>query len=80
LSDAYRAECAEELARGLCEYFGVTYVRDTGEGITAIVFDQKIEGARLINGATMLPQRAIGDAIGGKVGWGATTKTATITK
>lgn len=28
LSEAYRSECAEELARGICEYFGVAYVRE----------------------------------------------------
>lgn len=26
-SEAYRAECAEELARGVCEYFGIPFVR-----------------------------------------------------
>lgn len=80
LSDAYRAECAEELARGVCEYFGVTYVREAREGITAIVFGQKIEGAKLIDGVTMLPLRAVGNAIGGKVSWDPNTQTARIDK
>jgi N-acetylmuramoyl-L-alanine amidase len=28
MSDAYRRECAEEIAKGICEYFGVAYVPD----------------------------------------------------
>ncbi|MBD2871417.1 N-acetylmuramoyl-L-alanine amidase family protein [Paenibacillus arenilitoris] len=31
LSGAYRAECAEELARGLCEYFNVPYIVEEAE-------------------------------------------------
>ncbi|TFE30848.1 N-acetylmuramoyl-L-alanine amidase family protein [Cohnella luojiensis] len=27
-SEAYRVECAEELARGVCEYFGLPFVRE----------------------------------------------------
>lgn len=32
-SEAYRAECAEELARGVCEYFGTIY-KEGGETMT----------------------------------------------
>ncbi len=32
LSDAYRAECARELAQGICEYFGVKYVEEQTTG------------------------------------------------
>ncbi|BBI32061.1 glycoside hydrolase domain-containing protein [Cohnella abietis] len=46
--------------------------------VTAIVFGQKIEGAKLIDGVMMLPLRAVGNAIGGKVTWDQQTKTATI--
>jgi len=48
--------------------------------VTAIVFGKKIEGARVIDGVTLLPLRAVGEAIGAKVGWDQATKTATLTK
>lgn len=31
LSDSFRQECAEEIAKGTCEYFGVEYVEDNIE-------------------------------------------------
>ncbi|WEK53308.1 MAG: DUF1906 domain-containing protein [Candidatus Cohnella colombiensis] len=48
--------------------------------ITAIVYGKKIEGAKLIDGVTMLPLRAVADAIGGKVTWDQASNTATISK
>ena len=33
-SEAYRAECAEELARGVCEYFGTIYKEGEEEAMT----------------------------------------------
>lgn len=55
-------------------------VKSVGKEVTAIVFGKQIEGAQLINGVTMLPLRAVGEAIGGKVSWDPDTLTATITK
>jgi len=34
MSDAYRSECAEEIARGICEYFGVIYVEESKEDVS----------------------------------------------
>lgn len=31
LSHAYRSECAKEIAKGICEYFGVQYIEDSGD-------------------------------------------------
>lgn len=35
-SDAFCLECAEEAAQGVCEYFGVTYVKPNGNSSTTI--------------------------------------------
>ncbi|WP_372663246.1 glycoside hydrolase domain-containing protein [Cohnella sp.] len=48
--------------------------------VTAIVFGKKIEGAKLIDGVTMLPLREVSNAIGGKVSWDPDTHTARIDK
>lgn len=53
-------------------------VKSVDKKVTAIVFGKQIEGAQLINGVTMLPLRADGEAIGGKVSWDQDTQTARI--
>ncbi|WP_373232087.1 N-acetylmuramoyl-L-alanine amidase [Cohnella sp.] len=88
-SEEYRAECAEELARGVCEYFGEAYKEEAArtpekEGkpldkVTVIVDGKQIADGVIISGSTYVPLRAVGEAIGAKVGWDNKTKTATLT-
>lgn len=87
-SEMYRAECAEELARGICEYLGGPFVPvaaaptkdDKSLDKAKVIIDGKqIADGVIINGSTYVPLRAVGDAIGAKVGWDNQTKTATLT-
>lgn len=87
LSDAYRAECAEELARGVCGYFGVTYVREVPTKIepvsdqVAIVVNGKLleQTGALKNGMTTVPIRAVAEALGASVKWDGESRTVHIT-
>jgi len=94
-SESYRAECAEELAKGICEYFGIAYVERKSEPsssnsqenkkpivsgeVNVVVDGKQIANGYLINNTTYVPLRAIGEAIDANVNWDQKTQTATIT-
>jgi N-acetylmuramoyl-L-alanine amidase len=88
LTDAYREECAEELARGICEYFGVVYVDENiepvkelpliGDTVKVLINDQEIADGYIIEGRAYIPVRAAGDALGMEVGWDPETKIASL--
>lgn len=48
--------------------------------VTVIVNDKKVDDGRLIDGITLVPLRAIGEALGAEVRWDNKTKTASLTK
>jgi len=89
LTEAYRAECAEELARGVCEYLGVTFVQENArpsnpapnnypevQGVVNLVVNGNDTGeGYIINGFTYVPVRTIGEALNIEVNWDGTTKT-----
>ncbi|MDQ0114341.1 N-acetylmuramoyl-L-alanine amidase [Paenibacillus harenae] len=89
LSDAYRTECAEELARGICELYGVAYVRpavtepaETMSDLISIRVNGKLLGLKgtLANGVTTVPVRAVAEALGLKVAWDGVTRTIDLEK
>jgi len=82
LTDAYRSECAEELARGLCEYFGFSFAREVvlppvEKPLPAIkrtvkgrLNDQRVKtDGYFIEGKTYVPLRELAEALGAKVEW-----------
>lgn len=79
LSDAYRAECAEELARGICEYFGVPYVREQLPAEPLPKIQRTVSGrlngepvpvdGYLIDGSTYVPLRWLAEVLGAVVDW-----------
>jgi N-acetylmuramoyl-L-alanine amidase len=75
MSEVYRSECAEELARGICEYFAFAFKRE-GE-VSAVIKGTRIEAVKSIDGVTYVPLRAAADAAGMKTTWNAQTLTAT---
>lgn len=89
-SETYRSECAEELARGVCEYFGMVYKGESP--VVPVKEDKSLDKAKLIvdgkpiangviiDGTVYVPIRAVGDAIGAKIGWDNKSKTATLTR
>lgn len=85
MSGAYQAECAEELARGICELYGVAYVR---ESLTPLASDQvgiRVNGklldqkGTLKDGVTSVPVRAVAEALGAEVRWDGESRTVIIT-
>lgn len=65
-SDAYRSECAEEIARGLCQYFGRTYIEVTPaitlpDGMTpvAVYIGEKQFDGLLSPGRSWVPARDV---------------------
>lgn len=86
MSAAYRAECAEELARGICELYGVAYVREH-VAVPTVVSDQvdirvngKLLGEKgtLKDGVTSVPVRAVAEALGADVKWDGNSRTVNI--
>lgn len=78
LSDAYRSECAEELARGICEYFGVPYVKEQPPEESLPKIQRTVAGRLngkpvldgfLIDGKTYVPLREMAEALGAVVDW-----------
>lgn len=64
MSDAYREECAEEIARGLCQYFGRQYIEvskpvvlPTGMFPVEIIIGQTSLLGLLIEGRSWIPVR-----------------------
>jgi len=85
-SEAYRAECAEELARGVCEYFSGAYVREVpatsekpSNGVRVIADQVEVKKGLIIDDSVYVPLRAVGEALGAHVAWSNATKTATLT-
>jgi len=76
-SEVYRAECALELAQGICEYFGVPFVPQTTakedkpvNEITVIVNGQPLTvKGEVKDGVTRVPARELATALGAKVVW-----------
>lgn len=73
LSDAYRSECAEEIARGLCQYFGRTYIEappavTLPEGMTpvAVYIGEKQFDGLLSPGRSWVPARDVLTELGVK--------------
>ncbi|MBW7477797.1 N-acetylmuramoyl-L-alanine amidase [Paenibacillus oenotherae] len=80
-TEAYRMECAEELARGVCEYFDVPFIQiEEKRALRLVINDTTVECGRLIDGQVFVPLRIVGEMLGAKVSWDDTSKTATLTK
>lgn len=47
--------------------------------VNVIVDGKKIKDGKMIDNVTYVPLRAVGEALGAKIGWDNETKTATIT-
>ncbi|MGW8822207.1 N-acetylmuramoyl-L-alanine amidase [Paenibacillus lautus] len=62
---------------GLKKKEGATAVSDK---VNVIVNGKQIKDGKLVNGVTYVPLRAVGEALGAKIGWDNKTKTTTITK
>ncbi|GIO36866.1 hypothetical protein J41TS12_17270 [Paenibacillus antibioticophila] len=67
---------------GIAKYLGLTKREpsDVSDKVNVVVNGKKVEDGRLIDGVTMVPLRAIGEALGAKVDWDNKTRTATVTK
>ncbi|WP_411553900.1 stalk domain-containing protein [Paenibacillus lautus] len=46
--------------------------------VNVIVNGKKIKDGKLVDGVTYVPLRAVGEAIGAKIGWDKDTTTATL--
>ncbi len=76
-TEAYRAECAAELAAGICEYLGVAYAVESDEDplpsisrrVAGRLNGRLIEDGYLIDGKTYIPLREIAEEIGARVDW-----------
>lgn len=70
-SEDYRQTCAEAIARGVCEYFGVTFESEAtpaAKPIRVLIEDKEIIG-QLIDGVTWVPARPAGNILGREIGW-----------
>lgn len=67
---------------GIAKYLGLTKkeAEQVSDKVTVIVNGKKVDDGKLIDGVTMVPLRAVGEALGAKVTWDNKTKTATVTK
>ncbi|MFB9330082.1 N-acetylmuramoyl-L-alanine amidase [Paenibacillus aurantiacus] len=74
MSESYRSECAEELARGICELFGVAFKREEPAASpgTVVVRGKTVE-SKQIDGVTYVPLRTFGEVIGLSVSWNVRT-------
>lgn len=57
---------------------GADNVKQDIEKVNVIVNGKRIKDGKLENGVTYVPLRAVGDALGAKIGWNKGTKTATL--
>ena len=87
LSDASRLKRAEVInaiidghVSGVAKHLGLQLKADTkpASKVSVVVRGKEVEGAKLIDNTTYVPLRAITDALGLKLIWDATTKTASI--
>ncbi|MGW8822197.1 N-acetylmuramoyl-L-alanine amidase [Paenibacillus lautus] len=81
-----RPDVLDALARGhvngIAKYLGLQKkegAASVSDKVNVIVNGKQIEDGKLENGVTYVPLRAIGEALGAKVGWDNKTKTATVT-
>lgn len=68
---------------GIAKYLGLKKKEvqvPVSDKVTVIVNGKKVDDGKLDNGVTLVPLRAIGEALGAKVEWDNKTKTATLTK
>lgn len=67
---------------GIAKYLGLAKKEDVtvSDKVKVVVNGKKVEDGKLIDGVTMVPLRAIGEAFGAKVDWDNKTRTATVTK
>ncbi|OME12790.1 hypothetical protein BSK60_16945 [Paenibacillus odorifer] len=75
MSDTYREECAEEIARGLCQYFGRTYIEVTPSApplpvgvnpVSIVIGSNDPYSGLLINGSSWVPAKEILTLLGVK--------------
>lgn len=66
-----------ELKQGLSKK-GASQVKKDSEKVNVIVNGKQIKDGKLENGVTFVPLRAVGEALGAKIGWNIDTKTATL--
>lgn len=86
LTEIYRAECALEIAKGICEYLVVPFVEVSKpealpliqDRVNVVVNGKTMPQGYLIGGLTYVPIRTVSEAIGAEVGWDPETKTATL--
>lgn len=68
---------------GIAKYLGLNKKEvqaPVSDKVTVIVNGKQVSDGKLDNGVTLVPLRAIGEALGAKVKWDNKTKTATLTK
>ncbi|WP_127575244.1 N-acetylmuramoyl-L-alanine amidase [Paenibacillus barengoltzii] len=65
---------------GIAKYLGLKKreAEPVSDKVTVIVNGKKVEDGILIDGVTMVPLRAVGEALGAKVTWDNKTKTAAV--
>lgn len=76
------AAIANGHVRGIAKYLGLSKkeVATVSDKVNVIVNGKKVDDGRLIDGVTMVPLRAIGEAFGAQVDWDNKTRTATVTQ
>lgn len=87
MSDAYRAECAEEIAKGICKYFNVEYIEEQNIKQILVIensIDLKYNNQSLnidnfiYKDTTYVPLRFLIELFRKKVNWDNETKTINI--
>lgn len=73
-SEQYRIDCAEEIAKGICEYYNVKYIPPIQEGeipICKVEVNQTLlpKHGVIINGKSYVPIRAFSDTTGVPFEW-----------
>lgn len=72
-SDEYRSECAEEIARGICQYFGRTYIEVTPPApplpagvnpVSIVIGSNDPYRGLLINGSSWVPAKEVLTVLG----------------
>ncbi len=82
LSDSFRKECAEELCKAVCEFYGVKYVGEQTKNTVKIKYEGKVydlEGT-MVDDKNYVGVRALAELLGFKVDWDDAEKTVLISK